>query len=146
MTWMTPSNSSDVTTSNRSAGYGRACMTAALVLTASWIPALGLLEGAAWATPRLAHAAHFSGLAFLIGWPLILGARLWLGAAPEERAEQMRDWASRCLLPALLFAAAIQGVMLAVPHATAGVIVGLMLAGLPLGIYGLMLTKEAATP
>ncbi|MFI5345107.1 MAG: hypothetical protein ACHQ51_01920 [Elusimicrobiota bacterium] len=128
-----------------SARYGRVCVTAALVLTASWIPALGFLDGAAWATAGLAHAAHFFGLAFLTGWPLALGMRLALTTAPDARAEQMRDWAARCLLPALLFAVAIQGVMLAVPHVTSGVIVCLMFAGLPLGIYGLMLMKEAST-
>ncbi|MDE2512384.1 MAG: hypothetical protein KGL74_14760, partial [Elusimicrobia bacterium] len=121
-----------MTASNPAAPYGRTCLTAALVLTASWIPALGLLDGAEWATPRAAHGAHFLGLAFLIGWPLILGARLWRGAPPDERAERARDWAARCLLPALLFAVAIQAVLLVVPHVTAGVIVGLMFAGLPL--------------
>lgn len=126
--------------------YGRTCLTAALVLTASWIPALALLDGAAWAAPRTAHGAHVFGLAFLIGWPLLRGVGLVAGAAASERAERARDWAARCLLPALLFAVAIQGVLLAVPRVTAGVVVGLMFAGLPLGIYGVMLTKEAATP
>jgi hypothetical protein len=127
---------------NPSADFGRVCMTSALVLTASWIPALGFLDGAAWATANLAHAAHFFGLAFLTGWPLALGARLLATSPPQERAERLRDWAARCFLPTLLFAVAIQGVMLAVPHVTAGVIVGLMFAGLPLGIYGLILIKE----
>ena len=120
-------------------------MTTALALTASWIPALGLLDGAAWATANLAHAAHFVGLAFLIGWPMVLGMRLLVVTPPEQRAGRLGDWASRCLLPNLLFAVAIQGVMLAVPHVTAGVIVLLMFSGVPLGIYGLLLMKEDVT-
>jgi len=144
MIWMTPSNNSDMTSMDPSTRYGRVCVTAALALTASWIPALGFLDGAAWATAGSARAAHFFGLAFLIGWPMALGMKLALVAPPGARAERLRDWAARCLLPALLFAVAIQGVMVAVPHVTTGVIVGLMFGGLPLGIYGLMLMKESA--
>jgi hypothetical protein len=117
---------------SRLKGYGGVCLNAALVLTLSWIPALFLLDGAEWATPTLG---------FLFAAPLALGARLYLKAPREEAASIAKEWAAQCFAPSALFAIAVQGVVLAVPHITSGVIVALMCGGLPLGIYGVMLTR-----
>lgn len=126
---------------SRLKGYGGVCLNAALVLTLSWIPALFLLDGAEWATPRIVGGAHFFALGFLFAAPLALGARLCLKAPREEAAAIAKEWAAQCFAPSALFAIAIQGVVLAVPHITSGVIVALMCGGLPLGIYGVVLTR-----
>lgn len=128
----------------RIAGFGKICMNAAVILTASWIPALGLLEGAAWATPKLVAAAHYFGLVFMLAAPLAFGARMWLQAPAEERSEALKDWALRCMIPLAVFAGAVKGLVHVVPHVTTGIIVVLMFAGVALGVYGLMLIKEAA--
>ncbi|OGS39207.1 MAG: hypothetical protein A2506_08535 [Elusimicrobia bacterium RIFOXYD12_FULL_66_9] len=128
----------------RIAGFGKICMNAALVLTASWVPALALLEGAAWATPKVVSAAHYFGLVFMIAAPLAFGARMWLISPPAEKSGALRDWALRCMLPLALFAGAVKGLVLIVPHITMSVILVLMFAGVALGVYGLMMVKEAA--
>lgn len=132
-----------MTEKERSAGFGKIAMNAALALTASWLPTLALMEGAAWATPKLAGAAHFFALGFMVAAPLAHGGRIYLRTGTEERSEAMRDWVLRGLLPPLFFATAVQTVLWAVPHVTMTLVVLLMFAGLPLGLYGLLLLKDA---
>ena len=125
-------------------GFGKVCLNSALVMQLSWIPALGLLEGASWASARLAGMVHFGALAFMIAAPLAFGARLWYLTPKEEASAVMKDWGARCLLPPALFAVAIQAVMRFAPHVTTSLIVALMIATLPLGVYGVLLHREAA--
>jgi hypothetical protein len=124
-------------------GFGTLCVNSAFLIQASWIPALYMLSGSPWATPRLVAAAHFFALAFAFVAPLAFGLRLWLSTPREEAGEVMRDWALRGFLPPALFAAAIQGVMRFAPHVTLGIIMAMMVAILPLAGYGLMLQREA---
>jgi len=113
------------------------------VLTASWIPALGLIAGLDWATPRAAELAHWGALGFAGVAPLVDGFRA-LSAAGEHEGEVLREWARKCLRPAWLFATGVQGIIGFVPHPTTPVIVALMAATVPLGVYGVMLVRDAA--
>jgi hypothetical protein len=130
--------------SNRLDGYGKVCLSSALVVQLSWIPALGLLEGASWSSPHLAGTIHFGALTFMIAAPLAFGARLWLSTPKAEVSAVMKDWGLRCFLPPALFAAAIQGVVRFAPHVTIPLVIALMIATMPLGIYGVLLHRDAS--
>ena len=119
-------------------GFGLVCLNSAFFLQMSWIPMLGFLEGSDMFSLNTVISGHYFALWLMIAAPLAYGARLWLSERPEERGLALQEWAWSCLAPALSTAIGVKlGLRLA--HASIPVILVLMAATVPLGIYGLVL-------
>lgn len=129
-----------MTKNERYDAYGKVCLNSAVVVQLSWIPTLAILDGAAWASPNAAGYSHMAALAFIVAAPLVVGARL-LRSEPREPGA-MKDWALLCLLPPVGCAVGIQLVLRLASHVTIPLVAGLMLATVPLGVYGVLLRRE----
>lgn len=128
----------------RLSGYGTVCINAAVAATVSWVPVLAVLSGAEWATPEFARNLHVAALGFMLGAPLGFGVQLLFVTPSKHLWGVLGDWALRCFSPCLLFVTAIRVVLHLTPKLSLGVVAGLLLATLPLGVYGVLLRSEAA--
>ena len=123
-------------------GMANAVINAAFVLQLSWIPVIFFLEGADWVTASVAVRAHRLALAYTVLVPLYHGVRLWRSG---RRAELLRPWLLRCQLPLALFAAFLYGFERFGPSLSLPRIGGLMAAVTVVGLYSIVLRREART-
>ena len=129
----------------RHLGFGSLCLAGGVILQASWIPILMFLDGRSWPSAQMAAAGHNFALTFLVGAPLGYGAFLLFGREGGGRKEALSDWFLNCLLPSAGYAAVIKLCVQLLPHITTGAIVWMMFATLPLGVYGTVLRRQAAS-
>lgn len=124
-------------------GMGTLVLFAAFALTVSWLPALGYLSGASWASAGLVDGCHRFAFGFLLGAPFAYGAGVWRESRrPGAESGLVLSWLLRCQLPLTVYALLVYWIMRVVPQATVGVIVMMMGAGVPLAGYGWMLKRE----